>query len=579
MNHLTRREHQRILVEIQCAASRSFTYAALALVLLLAISAMGQSKAAPKPVPKTASASTLQSAIQYGRLNDLRWPNFSDYRAHIDRFYRTRSYRLAWTDGGKPTPRAQEMIDVLLHADLEGLNPDDYDGPRWSERIAQLSSASTPQSEFRFDLALTVCAMRYISDIRIGRINPNHFKFGFDVEQKKLDLPAFLQDLLTGDTDLKAELQKIEPPFPEYKAMQKALVQYMAIAKEDPGEKLPDAAPIGMIFRGGKYPAIAQLTKLLHLTGDLPADVQYEGETYDGPLLDAVKRFQQRHDIAATGNLTQETVDQLNVPMSARLEQIKLTLERFRWLRHSFPTPPVVVNLPAFRLYAFDAIGHSDLSMMVNVGDEMDFHTPVFENNIRYIVFRPYWNVPPEILRNEVIPDIADDRAYVRDTDMEVVTSSGQVVTSGVVSDAVLKDLRAGRLTVHQKPGPENALGLVKIMFPNEHHVYLHDTPRSAEMFYSDKRSVSHGCIHMEHPAELAQWLLRNQPGWGMDRVEKAMESGRDNFTVNLTKPVPILIVYGTASVDVQGIVHFYRDVYGYDATLEAALAKGYPYP
>jgi murein L,D-transpeptidase YcbB/YkuD len=217
--------------------------------------------------------------------------------------------------------------------------------------------------------------------------------------------------------------------------------------------------------------------------------------------------------------------------------------------------------------------------MNVNVGDAYDFQTPVFESSIKYLVFRPYWNVPPRILREEEIPEIEDDRDYIKDMNMEVVTSDGKLVTSGRISDDVLRQLRAGKLTVRERPGPENALGLLKVIFPNEHHVYMHDTPANRDMFSTNKRALSHGCIHLEHPAQMAQWLLRDKPEWTLERVERAMHEGPDNHTVYLTKPVPILIVYATAIAEEDGEVHFYRDVYGHDASLEAALAKGYPYP
>jgi L,D-transpeptidase YcbB len=552
-------------------------------VLLVVFSAplISQTKAAPAPRASTLgeSANFLRSAIQSGRLDDLRWSVFTDFRIHVDNFYRPSRYALAWIHNGQPTTRAKEMIQVFLRADVEGLNPDDYDGPRWEERLAQLQNSPTPNDQARFDLALTVCAMRYISAVRIGRINPKHLKFGFDVEHKKLNLPAFLRQILSPSADLKAELAQIEPPFAEYKATRVALAHYTELAKEDDAEQLPP--PPGILFPGGPYHGIARLTKLLHLTGDLPPNVTVPADTkiYDAPLVEAVKSFQAHHGLRVDGYLTKDTVADLNVPFTERAEQLRLALERYRWLPYEFSQPPILVNVPGFRLDAFDKAGKIAFTTAVNVGDSYDFQTPVFENSIRYLVFRPYWNVPPRILREEVIPDIEENRDYVQDTDMEVTTSTGQVVTSGTVNDSVLKQLRAGALTVRQKPGPDNALGLVKFIFPNEHHVYLHDTPQSVDMFNTNLRAFSHGCIHVQHPAELAQWLLRDKKEWTLDRVEQAMHEGRDNVTVNLTAPIPILIVYATAVVQQEGEVFFYRDIYGHDAALEEALAKGYPYP
>jgi L,D-transpeptidase YcbB len=471
----------------------------------------------------------------------------SDYRADVDNFYRPSGYALTWIQGDAPTKRAREVVEILRKAAAEGLNPEDYDGPRWSERFAHLESAHSPEDEARFDVALTVCAMRYISDVRIGRINPKHFQFGLDVEHKKRNLPSFLRELVSEQTGIEARLAAIEPPFAQYKATRQALLRYMELAKEDDGENLPQ--PPGIVFAGGPYEGISQLASRLRLVGDLSKDavIAANAKLYQGTLVDAVKRFQERHGLTPNGYLTVDTVEQLNVALHSRVEQLRLTLERYRWLRYTFAQPPVVVNLPEYRLRAFDRDGRVGLTMNVNVGDAYDFQTPVFESSIRYLVFRPYWNVPPRILRNEIIPDIAEDRSYIVDNEMEVTTPAGQVVASGPIGDSVLQQLRAGKLTVRQKPGPENALGLVKIIFPNEHHVYLHDTPESVDMFSEEHRALSHGCIHFQEPAELAAWLLKDKPEWNLELVEHAMHEGRDNFTVNLPKPVPILI--GTLSL------------------------------
>jgi murein L,D-transpeptidase YcbB/YkuD len=551
------------------------------LVLSPFLSAAAQTqKSAPKPaVQKLAEPqSTVRATVQSGRLDDLRWPNFSDYRIHLENFYRPTGYALAWTRDGQPTPRAQEMIAIFSHAENEGLKPEDYDGLRWPARLTNLQTANAPPDLARFDVALTVCTMRYVSDVRIGRINPKHFKFGLDIEHKKLDLPLFVRQLLADGTDVQAEFAAIEPAFPGYQATRKALLKYEELAKQDDGEKLP--APEGIVFPGGPYAGVPRLTRLLKLVGDLPQDATISDEkVYEAPLIEAVKRFQERHGLQPDGYLTQATIAQMNVPLSTRVAQLRLTLERYRWLRYDANDPPVVVNLPGYRLYAFEPGGKLGLTMNVNVGDAYDFQTPIFENKIRYLVFRPYWNVPPKILRNEVVPDIENDRSYIKDNNMEVTTPDGKVVTSGVINNTVLQQLRTGKLAVRERPGPENALGLLKIIFPNEHSVYLHDTPESVDMFSEEQRALSHGCIHMQHPAEMAAWLLRDKPGWTLDRVEHAMQEGRDNVTVNLTKPVPILIVYATAVVGRNGEVDFYRDIYGHDATLETELAEGYPYP
>jgi len=323
------------------------------------------------------------------------------------------------------------------------------------------------------------------------------------------------------------------------------------------------------------------MIRRLRLVGDVPENVVLPPDikVYDAKLVEGVKLFQKRHGLTANGYVTKEMVEQLNVPMSARVEQLRLSLERFRWVRYTFTQPPIVVNLPEYRLRAYERGGQVAFIMNVNVGDAYEFQTPVFESSIRYLVFRPYWTVPPRILRDEVIPDIVKDRDYIQDNDMQVTNAAGQVVTAGPVSDSELQQLRTGKYGVRQKPGPENALGLLKVIFPNEHHVYLHDTPESVDMFSAEHRALSHGCIHLQEPADLAAWLLRDKPDWTLEKVEYAMHEGRDNVTVNLTAPVPILILYGTALAEENGEVRFFRDIYGHDKSLEAALSHGYPYP
>jgi murein L,D-transpeptidase YcbB/YkuD len=430
----------------------------------------------------------------------------------------------------------------------------------------------------RFDVALSVCTMRYVSDLRIGRINPKHFKFGLSVEQKKYDLAQFLRDRILSTSDLQAVLDNVEPPFVGYRRTEQALAQYIELARTDDGEKLP--AVTKPIDPGNSYAGVPRLARFMRIVGDLPPDDTLTGdaETYGGPLVDAVKRFQRRHGLDADGRLGPATIKELNVPLQDRVRQLQLTLERWRWLPAEFSSPPIIVNIPDFQLRALDESNNVAMVMRVVVGKAMRTQTPVFTREMSYVVLRPYWNVPPSILRSEIVPAIQRDRGYIARKNYEVTTHDGKVVTSGDISDEVLAQLRAGKLAVRQKPGSTNALGLVKLIFPNEHNVYLHSTP-SPDLFSRSRRDFSHGCIRVEKPAELAAWALRNNPGWTTEKVQQGMQSGKDNVTVNLMKRVPVFIVYGTALAYENGEVHFSDDIYGHDTRLAAALAKGYPYP
>jgi murein L,D-transpeptidase YcbB/YkuD len=522
--------------------------------------------------------SDIQSLVTSGNLDGMRWPNFSDYRNWLQKFYEPTGFAPAWVQGSQPSPQALSLIEVFKDAGEKGLDPGDYDASRWKERILALQGSASGPAVARFDLALTVCTMRYVSDLHIGRINPQHFKFGLSVEQKKYDLAQFLRDRIITTSNLKAVLEEVEPPFGGYRRSEQALARYLELARTDDGEKLPDVTK--PIDPGHSYSGVPRLARFLRLVGDLPVDTILAGDaqTYAGPLVDAVKRFQRRHGLDDDGRLGPAAIKQLNVPLQDRVRQLQLTLERWRWLPAEFSAPPIIVNIPDFRLRALDENNKVAMDMRVVVGKALRTQTPVFTRDMSYVVLRPYWNVPPSILRSEIIPAIQRDRGYIARKRYEVATYDGKVVTSGDISDEVLAQLRAGKLMVRQKPGPANALGLVKLIFPNEHNVYLHSTP-SADLFSRSRRDFSHGCIRVEKPAELATWVLRNNPGWTLERVQQGMQSGKDDVTVSLAKRVPVFIVYGTALTYENGEVHFSDDIYGHDASLAAALAKGYPYP
>ncbi len=525
-----------------------------------------------------AQQTDIQTLVASGNLQGMRWPNFSDYRASLQEFYQPTSYAPAWLQGTQPVPQAQSLIQLFRDAGKKGLDAEAYDASRWEERVRAMQGSPGDPAVAAFDVALTVCTMRYVSDLRIGRVNPQHLDFGLNVQQKKYDLAQFLRDRILTASDVPSVMDQIEPPFAGYRRTEQALARYVELAGTDGGEKLP--AVTKPIDPGQPYAGVPRLGQLLRLVGDLPPDapIPADSQIYGGPLVDAVKHFQLRHGMDADGRIGPATIKQLNVPLQDRVLQLQLTLERWRWLPAEFSAPPIIVNIPDFRLRALDENNNVVLDMRVVVGKAMRTQTPVFTREMTYVVLRPYWNVPPSILRGEIVPAIQRDRGYIARKNYEVTTQAGNVVTSGEISDDVLAQLRAGKLAVRQKPGPTNALGLIKLIFPNEYNVYLHSTP-SQDLFSRSRRDFSHGCIRVEKPAELANWALRNNSGWTVEKVQEGMKNGKDNVTVNLTKRVPVFIVYGTALAYANGDVHFSDDIYGHDARLAAALAKGYPYP
>jgi L,D-transpeptidase YcbB len=563
------------------------------IVTLYCGAAGGHSFAAGSPAASsTANAATpasgaaqgpgdLGALVAAGTLPDLRWPNFTDYRDSVKKFYATGGYSLAWIQNGKASPQAVSMILLFQQAASKGLNPEDYDASRWDARLAKLQPTAPKPSDTdlaHIDLALTVCAMRYISDLHIGRVNPQHFKFGLTVGPTKYDLADELRTQVLVSSDIQALMAKVEPNYDGYRRAEDALVTYSKMATAGDTALIP--VPQKGVRPGSSFAAMPQLVARLHQLGDLPsgADVPPDSTLYKGAVVDAVKHFQHRHGLDADGVLGKGTVTELNVPLKTRVQQLQLTLERYRWIPPDFPEPPIVVNIPEFQLRTLRRQPASYLTMRVVVGKAMRTQTPVFAENMKYLIFRPYWLVPTSIIRNETIPKTRRNPNYLADNGFEVVDRSGNIVPSSPASDDVIDGLRSGRLSVRQKPGPKNALGLVKFIFPNQYNVYLHSTPEQ-ELFSRSRRDFSHGCIRVERPADLAAWVLRDRPEWTMDKIQAAMKTGPDNVQVNLKKPIPVLILYSTAVVDPDGEVRFFDDIYGYDKSLNKVLANGPPYP
>ena len=337
----------------------------------------------------------LRAAAFSGR-SDLRWPDFTDYVNDVAKFYELNGYSLWWVRAMEPTPQALQMIALLQRADRKGLSPDDYDGSRWRARLDKLKPASrNPLEEdaAKFDLALTVCAMRYISDLHIGRVNPRRVAFAFDVQSKKYDLAEFLKDHVAPADDVAAALADVEPSYPGYRRTIQALQTYLELAAKDDGEPLPPPTPASKkaIVSGDSYTGVPRLVRLLRLLGDLPADVTVPPDqvVYEAPLVEAVRNFQRRHGRNPSGRIDRQTLADLNVPLSRRIQQMQWTVERWRWLPAECPTPIVVVNIPEFQLRGYEKDFSVGVTMKVVVGRSYGHKTPVFSSTMSDIVFRP----------------------------------------------------------------------------------------------------------------------------------------------------------------------------------------------
>lgn len=480
-----------------------------------------------------------------------------------------------WSREGHATEQARALLRELQEADSYGLRTQDYapeglgpppDGPAGApganaERLA------------RFDLRLSAAALRFISDLHYGRVAPEAAGFQLDQAREPFDLGLALKSLASAP-DMVGALTAVEPGFYHYQLLKDALAHYRKMALEPHVTELPPVK--ASVKVGDTYAGAPQLRHLLEVLGDLPPGGESAAAepTFDANLSTGVRSFQQRHGLTRDGVLGKSTLTALQTPLAQRIRQISLTLERWRWL-NPFKTPPIIVNIPQFQLFAFrtteDRVADI-LQMNVIVGRTFQHtQTPVFERDMRYVVLRPYWDVPYSITKNEMLPKIRANPRYLAAQQLEIV--NGQNDSSPVVAPTPenLELLAAGKLRLRQQPGEDNALGLSKFMFPNSYNVYLHSTP-AHRLFQESVRAFSHGCIRVADPLALATLVLQDAPGdWTREKIQAAM-NGTSTIRVNLTRPINVLILYATALATEAGPVLFFDDIYGYDKKLERQL-------
>ena len=549
--------------------------------LLLAVlggALLGAAGRAEAPVDASAR---LRSLIQSARHPDLRWPAFPEFRSELGRLYERAAWQPLWLRDARPTVAATRLIARLAAADSLGLEPTDYD-PEWLDRAARelLAGRRTPAPDelARFDLGVSVAAVRFVSALHRGRVSPRVVHAELFIPRSFLAVEMVV-DSLRDATQQGPLLERVQPRLHHYQLLKNGLARFRILARDTSLVPLPGLPRV--VKPGTPLRAAARLRHLLEATGDIARRATQDAATdtlYTADLVAGVKQFQIRQGLEADGVIGAATVARLNRPFEQRVRQIELGLERFRWLPVSFAVPPIIVNIPAFRLYAFR--GSTDredemLAMDVVVGGAFHKHTPVFAADMKYLIFRPYWEVPASIMRAELGPKALRDPGFLEREGMVLV--SGEAERAPVLPATYENMERIGRdLRVRQLPGPQNALGLVKFLLPNAHDVYLHDTAAKG-LFAKTRRDFSHGCIRLSDPVALAAHVLRDQPGWTVERIRAAMDDGDDNTRVNLSHPVPVCIVYTTALARENGEVYFYPDIYGLDAELDRLLRQGSP--
>jgi murein L,D-transpeptidase YcbB/YkuD len=473
--------------------------------------------------------------------------------------------------------QARALVQTLRDAQTYGLRAQDYAAEPLAAQIARLDAAAESSADLAaFGSALSAAARALVHDLHFGRIDPA--ATGFDIPRREpaFDYGATIEQLASDDPA--AVIARIEPQLLHYRLLKEALLRYLQLAAE-PGLTALPSPGAAAIKPGQRYVGAPALRALLAATGDLSAaDAAGTDTVLDPNLVTALKRFQNLHGLDEDGALGRATFAALTVPLSQRMRSIELTLERMRWLP-AIRAPTLIINIPQFRLYLLksDRDREADmLRMNVIVGQEYPSkYTPVFAADIESIVFRPFWDVPPSIARNELVPLLRRKPDYLAAEHMQIVRNGGDSEEPLPPSPMNLDAVAAGNLRLRHRPGSDNALGLIKFVLPNPYGVYLHSTP-APQLFARPRRSFSHGCIRVSDPEALAVEVLRGTPGdWTLSNVQAAM-NGDTTRTVRLAHPMHVLVLYGTAIASEDGAVHFFDDVYGHDRRLAALLAASH---
>jgi L,D-transpeptidase YcbB len=480
-----------------------------------------------------------------------------------------------WSREGRATRQAEALLIELQDAPAYGLEAKDYQG----NEIGQLLNLSPPASGSddarwaQFDVKLSVAALRFISDLHYGRVSPEAAGFKLREDRPPFDLAGTLESLTTAPNVGRA-LAIAEPPFFHYGLLKDALARLRRLVQQADFVLLPP--PASNLKIGDGYAGAPALRRMLTTMGDLPSgDTTAPADpTFDANLSAGVRNYQARHGLGIDGLLGKATFTALKTPPAKRIRQITLTLERWRWLS-PFKTPPIIVNIPQFRLFAFHSTEDrvaDILQMDVIVGRTYpQTQTPVFEGDMRYVILRPYWDVPYSITQHEMLPKLRTNPAYLTAQHLEIVSGPDDSSPSLLPTPENLALLAAGKFHLRQQPGEDNALGLAKFIFPNNYNVYLHSTPAHS-LFKEPMRAFSHGCIRVSDPLALATLVLKDAPGnWTREKIEAAM-NGMTSVRIDLAHPINVLILYATALATEAGPIMFFDDIYGYDRKLERQL-------
>jgi murein L,D-transpeptidase YcbB/YkuD len=492
--------------------------------------------------------------------------------ALIPEFYAARDYRPAWTGAGALRPAAAELLAAIASVDRYGLAPDDYHLQRLRQITRTLTRAfnrnGSADSRLRadYDLLMTDAFFLLTSHVLGGRVNPERIHPEWEAYNRETDLSRLLSASLQSSR-ITALVDQLHPPHAGFKGLQRALTNYRRIAAQGGWETIP---PGPRLEYGMENEAVGRLRQRLARSGDLTDIQHFNPYLFDRPLARAVVAFQTRHGIQPDGVVGPQTRRAMNVPVSHRIRQLEINMERWRWIPKDLGRRYLMVNIADYTLVGF-ADGQARLQMRVIVGRSYR-KTPVFSEDMTYLVLNPYWQIPSKLAIEDVLPKIQKNPGYMQRQGIRVFSDWSPEARELTREEIDWQQVAAGHfgLRLRQDPGPRNALGRIKFMLPNKHAVYLHDTP-AREQFDARSRSFSSGCIRVEDPIGLAAFVLGDTPGWDREALQATISAG-ERRAVRLDRPLPVHILYWTAWADASGQIHFRDDIYGRDAPLAEAL-------
>ncbi len=518
-------------------------------------------------------ATEINAIITTGQHPYLMLSNFINRTKDLEALYKITNNQLLWLGNAAAEKNILEVLDLLDSASTNGLNAANYDTQTLRQKlpVALTLAADNYQQLAVYDTAISLSLLRFVHDLHYGRVNPQGLNYKLKLREKKLmDLPMLIKDSLANGTIKQLPLL-VEPKLQQYQKLKSALTTYRLLAQKSTVFQLHSEKPINP---GDNLRQTDELQRFLESLGDMQVEVASSAKKsmhYTGKIVAGVKKFQLRHGINADGVIGKGTVAAINIPLSQRVTQIELAMERLRWLPEFNPGPYIIVNIPAFQLWAFDDIDQFNVeiaSMRVVVGKALKNETPVLMAEMRFLDFMPYWNVPYNIVKNEILPKLIQNPNYLAGENMELVATFGNETKAVAFTGSSIDGLKQGTLRVRQRPGKKNALGRVKFIFPNKEDVYLHDTPSQA-LFSKSRRDFSHGCVRVANPEGLAEFALKNQ--WSKDTIQQALNNPKTQRVI-LKKSIPVLFFYITSFFDQNNNLVFYPDIYGHDAILLGVL-------